>query len=256
MPSESPSVSAQPSSMPSEKPSISGQPSSQPSTSPTSTEKPSSQPSGRPSVSSAPSSQPSGNPSASGAPSSQPSGAPSLSAIPTSQPSGQPSMSGQPSSQPSTSPTSTGSPSSEPSSLPSTSASPSMVMRKLYCGSRDRCDSNNVSVPAGDLHPVRCCTLNANRGSNKCDVQSDPIVYGQSRVPRCVFSVSFYDAVSTCDRFGGRLCSGKELDNNCASGTGCRLNPVLVWGCTESGDQCVINAECCSGKCVGGQCIA
>jgi len=236
MPSESPSVSAQPSSMPSEKPSISGAPSSQPSTSPTSTEKPSSQPSGRPSVSSAPSSQPSGNPSASGAPSSQPSGAPSLSAIPTSQPSGQPSF--------------------QTTSLPSTSASPSMVMRKLYCGSRDRCDLNNVLVPAVDLHPVRCCTLNANRGSNKCDVQSDPIVYGQSRVPRCVFSVSFYDAVSTCDRFGGRLCSGKELDNNCASGTGCRLNPVLVWGCTESGDQCVINAECCSGKCVGGQCIA
>jgi hypothetical protein len=90
MPSQLPSVSANPSLEVLDKPSISGVPSGQPSMSPTLSGAPSSGPSIRPSLLLAPSGHPSTHPSTSVAPSSQPSMAPSLLISPSSQPSGHP----------------------------------------------------------------------------------------------------------------------------------------------------------------------
>eukprot|EP00580_Thalassiosira_gravida_P012515 CAMPEP_0201652218 /NCGR_PEP_ID=MMETSP0493-20130528/44365_1 /ASSEMBLY_ACC=CAM_ASM_000838 /TAXON_ID=420259 /ORGANISM="Thalassiosira gravida, Strain GMp14c1" /LENGTH=574 /DNA_ID=CAMNT_0048128731 /DNA_START=35 /DNA_END=1759 /DNA_ORIENTATION=+ len=208
-------------------------------------------------------------PTITGMPSSMPSESPSVSVQPSPS-SVNPSISGQPSLQPSENPTSSSLPSAVlsmipsvslapslyPSHFPSISASPSMVKRKLYCGSHDSCGSNNVTVPASDPHAVRCCISDGSRGSDRCTEKSSPLILGESRVPRCNFDATFYEAVVICDDFGGRLCSGIELDNNCARGTGCSLNQFLVWGCTATNDQCDTNAECCGGNCYDGTCIS
>ena len=104
-------------------------------------------------------------------------------------------------------------------------------------------------------HAVRCCTEDASVGwPFKC-TGGITGVYGESNVPTCFTDKTFDEAVSICSAYsGGRLCSGTELFNKCTRGTGCGMNKLLVWGCTETSDTCGSDAECCTGVCSSGVC--
>ena len=125
-------------------------------------------------------------------------------------------------------------------------------------GVPDKCNAlggNEVKVDMSTPHAVRCCTEDASVGwPFKCKGGITG-VYGESNVPQCYFSSTFAEAVTICSAYsGGRLCSGTELMNKCTRGTGCSMNKLLVWGCTETSDTCASDAECCTGVCSGGVC--
>jgi hypothetical protein len=51
----------------------------------------------------------------------------------------------------------------------------------------------------------------------------------------CITSATFEAAQASCFSMGARLCSVSELENNAARGTGCHLDPRLVWSNTPCG---------------------
>jgi hypothetical protein len=72
---------------------------------------------------------------------------------------------------------------------------------------------------------VRCCADKRMRGwkNNKgCSV------FAQSKINTCA-RTNWKTANALCNSAGGRLCSKKELESNCAAGTGCRMNNKMVW---------------------------
>ena len=42
------------------------------------------------------------------------------------------------------------------------------------------------------------------------------------------------EATNYCNELGGRLCTKKELEANCAAGTGCNTDGMMVWSSDSS----------------------
>ena len=126
----------------------------------------------------------------------------------------------------------------------------------LYCGAPNKCSElggDEVVADMNDQHVVRCCTENtALNWSDKClTIQG---VYGTTP-NECFMKKTFNEAMQICSSYeGGRLCSGEEMKDKCASGTGCGANTKLAWGCTAFQGTCASDAECCSGQCNQGVC--
>ena len=174
----------------------------------------------------------------------------------------------QPSTPPSPAPTSaTSSPTKNPTAAPTTSptSSPVVPSKTLFCGRGDvdgkPCSEGRTkTVPVDELHEVRCCRdctgINCDRPWKQKCTSFEPNLYAISRVDGVCKVGTFAEAQEFCENAGGagtRLCTPREIQNNCAKGTGCNFDKELVWACGNDGYQCTTDAECC-GSCVNGTC--
>eukprot|EP00573_Skeletonema_grethae_P005631 CAMPEP_0201712026 /NCGR_PEP_ID=MMETSP0578-20130828/59433_1 /ASSEMBLY_ACC=CAM_ASM_000663 /TAXON_ID=267565 /ORGANISM="Skeletonema grethea, Strain CCMP 1804" /LENGTH=810 /DNA_ID=CAMNT_0048201083 /DNA_START=53 /DNA_END=2485 /DNA_ORIENTATION=- len=198
-------------------------------------------------------------------PTAQPTPVPTT-AAPTPVPTSSPTAS--PSTPPSPAPTSaTSSPTKNPTSSPTTSptSSPVVPSKTLFCGRGDVdgkpcAEGRTETAPVDELHEVRCCRdctgISCSRPwKRKCST-FDPNLYARSKVGGVCKVGTFAEAQEFCENAGGtgtRLCTPREIENNCAKGTGCNFDRELVWACGNDGYQCTTDAECC-GSCVNGTC--
>ena len=56
-------------------------------------------------------------------------------------------------------------------------------------------------------------------------------VWGESAVApwKCSRDKTFAEAETICQTAGARLCTKKELEDDCAQGSGCSFDKTLVW---------------------------
>merc|ERR1712127_760585 len=80
--------------------------------------------------------------------------------------------------------------------------------------------------------------------NNNCDVLGASKIGGV-----CYHSKNFFEASDLCKDAGGRLCSRAEMESKCTSGTGCLHDIDLVWTCSDNGQSCASNSDCCSDSC-------
>ena len=61
------------------------------------------------------------------------------------------------------------------------------------------------------------------------------LVWGESDVPNsspawpCSFDKNYAEAETICQAQNARLCTEKELENECTQGSGCGFDAKLVW---------------------------
>ena len=54
-------------------------------------------------------------------------------------------------------------------------------------------------------------------------------IWGESDVPGCNVEKTFDEAVATCALVGARLCTKKELHDDCTRSSGCGFDDQYVW---------------------------
>ena len=158
---------------------------------------------------------------------------------------------------------STDAPTEGPSDAPT--ERPGSIHRNVYCGKPggNRCGGAvQETVDQTARHFVSCCTENQNLGSpwkSSCKNKSKhPILANVALRPngKCYKKKTFQQALAICDGADARLCSPAEILNRCAANSGCKSNQSMMWGCIVALAECSEDAECCSGTCSDGMCVA
>ena len=54
----------------------------------------------------------------------------------------------------------------------------------------------------------------------------------------CVMEATYSEAVAICEAEGARLCSIAEVENRGTAGSGCNLDPELIWTSADCGSAC------------------
>ena len=129
-------------------------------------------------------------------------------------------------------------PSLAPSLTPSLAPSlaPTTAYATAVCGgATNKCKPQFKVDLKTATYGVRCCKETEFKRSEKkpwCSVWAASRV-GKKLTPnndnRCKTSATFQEAESYCAYSRARLCTKQELLDQCAKGTGCDLNKVLVW---------------------------
>ncbi|KAL7494233.1 hypothetical protein ACHAWT_008487 [Skeletonema menzelii] len=165
-------------------------------------------------------------------------------------------------------------PSPNPTPLPSNAPTPPPTtatptnppapsgLKTVVCGRGSPCsEGNKKTVSVDELHEVRCC-VNAPNGlprwwKQKCldhPEFGDKDLYARSKFSGvCYNEQTFSQAKAVCSEKGARLCTIKEMEAQCAKGTGCNFDREMVWACGHAGYTCSADSECC-GSCVDGTC--
>jgi len=105
------------------------------------------------------------------------------------------------------------------------------------------------TVTVDSEHEVRCCK-DGNEADNGFSFKNDCNVLAASKINNvCHQNKNFEDATQICESVGARLCSQKEVENQCTKGTGCQHDSDLVWACSQDGLTCETGSNCCSGMC-------
>merc|ERR1719491_41593 len=100
------------------------------------------------------------------------------------------------------------------------------------CGSTEFCDAHPRVSLDQSLHGVRCCSDRESEGWSRLEA-SACLVFGRSNLDGiCYTNSTHLDARLACESTGGRLCTKLELEQNCATMTGCDLNRHLIWSST------------------------
>ena len=160
-------------------------------------------------------------------------------------------------------PSPTKNPTAAPTSAPT--SSPVVPSKTLFCGRGDGyvpcAEGRTKTAPVNEEHEVRCCRdctgINCSRQWKRKCSSFDPNLYARSKVGGVCKVGTFAEAQQICENASNddssRLCTPKEIENNCAKDTGCQFNKELVWVCGNDGYACATDAECC-GSCVNGTC--
>jgi cullin-associated NEDD8-dissociated protein 1 len=130
-------------------------------------------------------------------------------------------------------PTTTASPITPPPTTPPPTTPPPEPCHFSECGRSGRCRSETGSCDAHSTrHEVRCCSSVAilgwtNRGGACAAVwgESDDTSEDWS----CTSGATFDEAAAICEGVGARLCTVRELQNDCTRGTGCGHDNDLIW---------------------------
>merc|ERR1712025_1098239 len=104
---------------------------------------------------------------------------------------------------------------------------------QLRCGtgSDSNCQEQPYCAPPTEQHEVRCCADKEVSGWTK---KAQCSVWGASNIQNgeCVHAATFQEATDICKKAGGRLCTQKEVDDQCPAGTGCSHDSDLIWTST------------------------
>jgi len=103
-------------------------------------------------------------------------------------------------------------------------------------GKEPKCWDNSCTTRAvgrEEHWSVRCCADTNPGGWFKKDHCS---IYAWSKFPGCS-KADWETALVLCQEEGGRLCTRKEIEMNCAAGSGCAANYKMVWTSTSDVDS-------------------
>ena len=83
-------------------------------------------------------------------------------------------------------------------------------------------------------HEVRCCSNTSITGYEKKSCNNGRVLYVDSDFSTigCQHNKTWSQADDICNKMGARLCTRKELVDQCAKGTGCQHNHDLCWAST------------------------
>jgi len=109
------------------------------------------------------------------------------------------------------------------------------------CGSQRDCSDDPSIEKISEKHGVRCCSDFSIRNWRK---QPGCNVWGQSIInAACYPKIDFVGAAKVCASNGARLCTKKELQGDCAEGSGCDLNKALIWSSTTADNIRTANSK-------------
>ena len=140
-----------------------------------------------------------------------------------------------PTASPTTSPTAslTESPSDAPtdSITASPSAEPVPTKGLVACGRRTgTCNPYSKKVLPTAFYNVRCCSDTPRTGNFwKKNTQAGCTVWARSDVGGTCSKVTHNGAKKRCAAAGARICTAKEIEDNCTLGSGCQLFNKYVW---------------------------
>jgi len=127
---------------------------------------------------------------------------------------------------------STPGPTRDPTPSPVTTAPPPPSLYKVVCGKQTspRCGNDPVmNAEASELHEVRCCSDTSKAGWLK---RSQCNVWAASKIGLCHAEKTYAEAKAICEGAGARLCTEKELSDNCTLGSGCGHDNEYNWSST------------------------
>lgn len=102
------------------------------------------------------------------------------------------------------------------------------LKKTIVCGKFGRCGAMNSKSSYDFLkHEVRCCSDTPQGGTWKKNSGCD--VWGESDIPTCFHAETYQKATEICEGLNARICTKKELEDNCTAGTGCNHDNDHVW---------------------------
>lgn len=97
----------------------------------------------------------------------------------------------------------------------------------LACGStHTTCSGQVITASPDEFHEVRCCSDTEKSGWMK---KPQCNVWGESDLPTCYHGETYASAVQICADNGARLCTVKELQDECTRGSGCGHDSDFIW---------------------------
>jgi len=103
------------------------------------------------------------------------------------------------------------------------------------CGAAKKCISEEQGpFPEITEHEVRCCA--EEKINDKFKMHPQCSVWAASKIDsgQCLSNVTHKGATIACSNIGARLCTAKELEDNCAKGTDCSFDDDIIWSSTEA----------------------
>jgi hypothetical protein len=103
-------------------------------------------------------------------------------------------------------------------------------------------DEKNRCAADDEVHEVRCCAYYkpSNQWTKKVCAATGETIWAESNVDdgSCMHAATFAEANKVCGEIGGRLCSYKEINNDCTKGSGCGHDGDNVWAYTVEKKDC------------------